>query len=202
MKTEIWNGFPIRFIEKEPGDWWAVAQDITDALGFAQAKDGSKRLPDKYKGRTKVPTPSGEQEMIILNEKGLYRLIMRSNKPEAEPFQDWVYDVLKTLREASGLEGFQVFRMLDKEHQNKAMKRLYDGIRSPVRVDFIKANVIANKAVSTRYGHPKMLKKEQMTPAMLAEREPILDDTVTAMAAKDSFGLDLSVSELVYGKYC
>lgn len=86
MKTEIWNEYPIRFVEKD-GEWWAVAKDITDALGFAQAKDATRKMPEKYKGRYKVPTTSGKskspetQEMIVLNEKGLYRLIMRSHKP-------------------------------------------------------------------------------------------------------------------------
>ncbi len=92
MKTELWNGYSIRFIEKD-GEWWAVANDVTSALGFKQAKDGTKKMPEKYKGVTKVPTLGGIQDMIILNEKGLYRLIMRSNKPEAEAFQDWVFDV-------------------------------------------------------------------------------------------------------------
>lgn len=49
MKTEIWNEYPIRFVEKD-GEWWAVAKDITDALGFAQAKDATRKMPEKYKG--------------------------------------------------------------------------------------------------------------------------------------------------------
>lgn len=116
MKTEYWNGYPIRFIEKDE-EWWAVAKDITDALGFSQAKDATRKMPAKYKGVYKVPITSEKakcpatQNMIVLNEKGLYRLIMRSNKPEAEDFQDWVYEMLKILRQSSGLEGFQIFRM-------------------------------------------------------------------------------------------
>lgn len=200
MKTELWLGHKIRFVEKN-GEWWAVAKDVTDALGFSQAKDATRKMSSKYKGAYKVPTLGGEQEMIILNEKGLYRLIMRSNKPEAEDFQDWVYEILRTLRQSTGLEGFQVFRMMDKEHQKAAMKKLCDGLDRPVRVDFIKANTIANKAVSTRYGHPKMLKKNQMTPQMLADRENVLADTVNLMIAKDSFKADWSVAEMVYAKH-
>lgn len=158
MKIEIWLGHKIRFVEKD-GEWWAVAKDVTDALGFSKPRDAVKVLKTKYKGVHKVPTLGGEQEMIILNEKGLYRLIMRSNKKEAEDFQDWVYEVLRTLRQSTGLEGFQVFRMMDKEHQKAAMKKLCDGLDNPVPVSFMKANTIANKAISTKYGHPKMLKK-------------------------------------------
>ncbi len=199
MKTETWNGHSIRFIQKD-GEWWAVAKDLTDALGFARANTGTRNMPAHYKGVQKVRTLGGEQEMLILNERGVYHLIMRSNKPEAVVFQDWVYGVLKTLREATGLEGFEVFRMLDKEHQKEAMKQLRDGLKKPVRVDFIKANTIANKAVSTRHGYPKMLKKQDMNPKMLQEREAILADTVELMTMRDRFGLDFSVSEAIYSQ--
>lgn len=197
MKIEFWNGYTIRFVEKD-GEWWAVAKDITDSLGFAQAKDATRKMPVKYKGAYKVPTLGGEQEMIVLNEKGLYRLIMRSHKPEAEEFQDWVYETLKILRQSNGLEGFQIFRMLDKDHQKEAMAKLKKGLKEPGRPDFIKANTIANKAVSTKYGYPKMVKKGDMTPEMLVDRQDLLDSTVELMGIKEKFSLDLSVSEEVY----
>lgn len=136
--------------------------------------------------------------MTILNEQGTYRLIMRSNKPEAEEFQDFVYDTLKKLREHSGLEGFEIFRMLDKEHQKEMMRTLSRNLKRPVQIDFIKANTIANKAVSTRHGYPKLVKKNDMTPEMLLEREGILTDTVELMSVKDRYGIDFSVSEAVY----
>ena len=88
--------------------------------------------------------------------------------------------------------------MLDKEHQKEAMKRLQDGLRKPQRVDYIKANTIADKAVSSRYGHPKMIKKGDMSPEMLAEREAILDDTVQLMALNDKYGMGISVSQTIY----
>lgn len=203
MKTEYWNGYPIRFIEKE-SEWWAVAKDITDALGFSQAKDATRKMPAKYKGVHKVPITSEKakcpatQNMIILNEKGLYRLIMRSNKPEAEDFQDWVYEMLKMFRQSSGLEGFQIFRMLDKEHQKEMMGKLSHALQHPIRVDFIKANTIANKAVSTKYGYPKMVKKADMSPAMLVDRQGLLESTVELMGFKEKYHLDLSVSKEVY----
>ena len=200
MKTENWNGHEIRFIEAK-GEWWAVASDIASAMGFKDAHTAIRKMKAKYKGRYKVPTLGGEQEMTILNEKGIYRMIMRSNRPEAEEFQDFVYDVLSTLREADGLAGFEIFRQLDKEHQKAEMKKLRDGLKQPVRVDFIKANTITNKAVSNKHGLPKMVKKGDMTPEMLKEREPILEDTVKLMCMKDEFGLDISVSDAVYKKY-
>jgi prophage antirepressor-like protein len=126
---------------------------------------------------------------------------MRSRRKEAEDFQDWVFETLKEMRQATGLEGFQVFRMLDKEHQKDAMKKLRDSLRKPVRVDFIKANTIANKAVSSKYGHPMLIKKDQMTPNMLVDRQGVLDDTVDLMDANERFNLGLSVSEKIYEKH-
>lgn len=185
MRTEIWNGYEIRFVEVNDG-WCAIANDIARAMGFRDSNTALRKMPRKYKGAYKVRDQKGNfQNTTILTEKGLYRLIMRSNKPEAEQFQDWVFDVIKTLREQTGLQGFEVFRMLDKEHQKAAMNKLRDGLNHPVRVNFIKANTVANKAISNKYDYPKMIKKGEMTPQMLAERESVLDDTVQLMELKD-----------------
>ena len=197
MNIENWSGHDIRFVEKD-GEWWAVATDIAEALGHRDAKNAIRILKDKYKSTHKMSTNKGSREVAILNEKGIYRLIMRSNKPEAEEFQDFVYETIKELREAAGYKGFEVFALLDKEHQKEAMRKLRDSLRKPVKVDFIKANTIANKAVSLKYGYPKMIKKADMNPAMLADRESLLDDTVELMSVNEKHGLGLSVSKEIY----
>lgn len=205
MKTEIWNGHSIRFVEIK-GEWWAVATDIAKALGHRDADNALKRMRDKYKGTYKVSITSGKarsrksQDMTVLNEKGIYRLIMRSNKPEAEAFQDWVYELLTTLRKKANLEGFQVFRMLDKDIQKEQMALIYNNIPEPSKRDYIKANTIADKAVSNKFGHAKMVKKADMSPEMLKARPKVLEDTVALMIAKERFGLDISVSEVIYQK--
>ena len=200
MRKENWNGHGIRFVEVN-GEWWAVLKDVCDALGL-DTRMTSRRLEDEVLKRHVVDDSLGrDQEMLIVNEYGIYDTIFRSNKPEAKQFRRWVYDLLKELREADGLAGFQIFRQLDKEHQKAEMKKLRDGLKQPVRVDFIKANTITNKAVSNKHGLPKMVKKGDMTPEMLKVREPILEDTVKLMGMKDEFGLDISVSDAVYKKY-
>lgn len=199
MKTEIWNEHEIRFFEIN-NEWWAVAKDVAKSLGIVSIKDSLRKMDSRYKGAYKVPTLGGSQKMLILNEKGLYRLIMRSNKKEAEHFQDWIFDVIKQLRQSVGLEGFQVFRMLDKEHQKEAMAKLSHSISKPKPKDFMKANTIANKAVSNFYGYSKMVKKKDMTPEMLIDRESILDETVELMGIKEKYGLNFSVSEKIYNR--
>ena len=197
MKTEIWNGYPIRFVEKN-GEWWAVLKDVCDGLGL-KTYDVSRRIKDMVSTHN-LETVGGKQQMLIVNEFGIYDTVFQSRKSEAKEFRYWVYEMLKQLRQATGLEGFQIFRMLDKEHQKEAMRHLQQSLKNPVRVDFIKANTIANKAISNRYGYPKMVKKADMTPQMLVEREPILEDTVELMGVNDKYDLGISVSEQIYKK--
>lgn len=203
MKTEIWNNHEIRFVEKD-GAWWAVAKDVADALDYRDAHNMVRNIDPKDKGTHKVSTTSNKtkcpqtQEMLVITEFGIYDAVFSSHKPEAKEFKRWVYEVIKRLRQSAGLEGFEIFRMLDKEHQKEMMSNLNQSLRKPVRVDFIKANTIANKAVSTKYGYPKMVKKADMTPDMLVDRQVLLEDTVGLMSIKDKFGLELSVSEEIY----
>lgn len=200
IRIENWMGYEIRFVEKHPGDWWAVLADLTAALGLI-AKKVKQRLPKEVLSKYTLLTTGGPQEMLIVNEYGIYETVFESRKQEAKDFKRWVFDMLKLLRQSTGLEGFQIFRMLDKEHQKEAMARLKEGFGDPGKPDFIKANTIANKAVSTMFGYPKMIKKDQMTPEMLVCRQEVLDDTVNLMSTVDKFGLDIKVSTTIYSQY-
>jgi len=200
MKIEDWNGHPIRFVERD-GEWWAVLKDVCDALGLRTDKAIVRLEDDTLKRGVSIPDSTGRaQEMALVNEYGIYDVIFRSYKPEAKEFRRWVYKMLARLRKQTGLEGFEIFRMLDKEHQKEMMRTLSQNLENPVRIDFIKANTIADKAVSTRHGYLKMIKKKDMTPAMLIDREGILADTVELMSVKNKYNMDFSVSETVYRK--
>lgn len=129
------------------------------------------------------------------------RLKMRSNKPEALDFQDWICDVLVELRQAIGLKGFEVFRMLDKQKQKEAMDNLKNGIEGISKRDYLKAQTISNKAVSNVFGFAKMLKKQDMTRKMLELRQQILDETVDFMIFVNKYNLNLSISDHIYNKY-
>lgn len=200
MKTEIWNGHIIRFVEVND-EWWAVAVDVCSALGLEQVTRAIATLKDGVTISKVIDSLGREQEVNILNEKSIYKLVFKSRKREAEEFQDWVFEVVRELRRKTGFEGFEVFRMLDKEHQKEAMKKLQEGLHDPIKIDYIKANTISNKAVSTKFGHKKMIKKSEMTPQMLTNREEILNDTVELMSVKDKFSLDLSISNEIYKKH-
>ena len=199
IRVENWNGHAIRFIEKSQDDWWAIAKDVTVALGYSQTQAMTKHLKSKYLTSSRLDGMNAK--ITLINEQGIYKAVTRSQRPEAEEFEDWIFNMIKILRKSSGLEGFQIFRMLDREHQKETMSKLSQKLDNPVRVDFIKANTIANKAVSSMNKHPKMLKKEQMTPDMLIQRQRILGDIVDLMALTNKFDIGISVSDTIYSKY-
>lgn len=83
----------------EHGEPWFLAKDVCDYLEIANPSNAYGRIPAEDRGVSTVDTPSGPQEMVVINEPGLYRLIFQSRKPEAEAFKRWVFrDLLPTLR--------------------------------------------------------------------------------------------------------
>lgn len=200
MKTEIWNEHSIRFVQVED-EWWAVGKDVATALGYVKPENAIINHVSKEDKTSTLIQGTGsnyKSKAIIINEFGTYDLVFSSKLPKAKEFKRWVFNVIKQLRQSAGIEGFQIFRTMDKEHQKKMMSNLSKSLNKPVRRDFIKANMIANKAVSMKNGYPKMVKKNEMSPEMLTQREPILKDTVDLMSVKDKFNLDISVSKSIY----
>ena len=81
------------------GEPWFVAVDVCAALHINNNRMALERLDDDEKGVSVMDTPGGPQKMSIINESGLYALILTSRKPEAKKFKKWVTsEVLPTLR--------------------------------------------------------------------------------------------------------
>ncbi|WP_281545237.1 phage antirepressor [Grimontia sp. SpTr1] len=100
----------IRVIEQN-GEPWFIAKDVAELLDY---KETHKAVSRHCKGGTKrpVPTQSGIQEMVIIPERDVYRLIMRSKLPEAEKFEDWVVsDVLPSIRKTGNYSTADLSRM-------------------------------------------------------------------------------------------
>jgi len=84
------------------GKPWFVARDVLEALGFDLSNVGNKiaHVPEKWRGSYPIATPSGEQTMLILSLEGLFHFLNRSDKPDAQPFQEWVNgEVLVSIHE-------------------------------------------------------------------------------------------------------
>ena len=95
---------PVRTVQRD-GEPWFVLKDVCSALGMdtTQLKKVTDRLEPDEKARNLITTPGGEQESWIINESGLYNVILRSDKPEARPFRKWVTsEVLPSIRKTGG----------------------------------------------------------------------------------------------------
>ncbi|ETK36184.1 phage antirepressor [Microbispora sp. ATCC PTA-5024] len=93
------TGQPVRtvLIDGEP---WFVGRDACEILGIADARASLNLLDEDERDSIPVTDSMGRQQMtIVINEPGLYSLILRSRKPEAKAFKRWVtHDVLPAIR--------------------------------------------------------------------------------------------------------
>lgn len=80
----------IRVIADQSGEPWFVAKDICDALGLKNIAMALSKIPDHHKGVNSIDTLGGIQRLNFVDEPGLYRLILRCKKKEADPFIEWV----------------------------------------------------------------------------------------------------------------
>lgn len=87
------------------GEPWFVGRDACDLLALSDLQSSLRQLDDDEKGRHSVPTPGGYQQMTVINESGLYSLILRSRRPEAKAFKRWVtHEVLPAIRRTGQYE--------------------------------------------------------------------------------------------------
>ena len=94
----------VRIIVDEDGNPLFCAADVCAALGYGNSRE-ALRKHCKAEGVTKCDTPtnSGIQSIAYIDERNLYRLVMRSKLESAERFQDWVCgEVLPTIRKTGG----------------------------------------------------------------------------------------------------
>lgn len=111
LQSLFYQNQQIRMVTKA-GELWFVAKDVCDILGVANSRDALKSVPDDEKmtvaeadGQKKR---GGAQFYTIINEPGFYRLIFKSNKPEAEDFKHWVFHkVLPSIRKTGMYDLYQ-----------------------------------------------------------------------------------------------
>lgn len=98
------NNYNVRVlvIQNEP---WFCLSDICKVLTVDRSSDLIRSLDSKGVVKNLTPTNGGNQNLNYINEPNLYRVIFRSNKPEAKQFQDWVFnEVLPTIRKTGRYE--------------------------------------------------------------------------------------------------
>ncbi len=88
----------IRVVQQDSEPWF-VAADVCRALELSDVSKTLERLDDDEKGTNSIRTPGGFQRMSIINEPGLYTLVLGSRKPEAKTFKRWItHEVLPSIR--------------------------------------------------------------------------------------------------------
>ena len=147
IRVENWCEYDIRFVNIK-GNWYAVLKDLCDALKLRTAAINQRLDPDMLE-KVVIPTsdiPSKynrsevisndvtsdhgsngvtssrarkSQQMIVINEEGIYETLFTSRKLEARKFRRWTFKTLKRLRSDVGLKGWEVLKMTDKEVQDE-----------------------------------------------------------------------------------
>lgn len=89
----------IRAVELN-GEPWFVGKDVALALGYEKPTDAVRKHVDaEDRGISKMETPSGKQDMTIVNESGLYSLVLSSKLPNAKKFKRWITtEVIPSIR--------------------------------------------------------------------------------------------------------
>ena len=89
------------------GEVWFVGKDVAEKLGYGEGKSPvnavAKHVDEEDKGVTEMMTPGGMQKVTIINESGLYSLILGSRLPGAKAFKRWITaEVIPSIRRTGG----------------------------------------------------------------------------------------------------
>jgi len=172
---EYLNGMQVRVVMKDD-DPWFILQDVCNILSLTNVSKVASRLVISERGFGQFDTPGGKQMMTIVNESGLYAVILRSDKREALPFRVWVTsEVLPAIRKTGrySLEDteWQIFRNLSKLLYNVQCNAISDTAkaynidkRTEVRIlmneaDFINDMVFKTSSKTWRLRNPEAAKK-------------------------------------------
>ena len=98
IQTWAFSDMLIRTIQIENAPYF-VGKDVATALEYKQATDMTKYLDEDEVSTCTIPTSGGNQEMLVINEPGLYHAIFMSRKESAKEFRRWVTnEVLPAIR--------------------------------------------------------------------------------------------------------
>ena len=103
LKTFTFGTYAVRTVEHQ-GDLWWVLKDVCEVLEISNHKMTAQRLDGDEVSQTDLTDSLGRQQSTtIINESGLYSVILRSDKPQAKPFRKWVTsEVLPSIRKTGG----------------------------------------------------------------------------------------------------
>ena len=102
FKNEMFG--EVRTLTNEQGETFFVCKDVAQALGYSNTRKALQdHVDDEDKGVTKRDTLGGIQQMVVINESGLYSLVLSSKLPQAKEFKRWITsEVLPQIRQTGG----------------------------------------------------------------------------------------------------
>lgn len=173
------------------GTPWLVGKDVAIALGYKNPQRAIRDHVDtEDQGVTKTVTPSGEQEMLIINESGLYSLILSSKMPKAKAFKHWVtsevlpaihktgaYESVKAKQHIEQLEATNAQLNMAIQNVSNAKAELADIIN--LRNDFIKhRDNYKARFLQAKADYGKMCDNLRQAESLVAQAQANLDSRI------------------------
>lgn len=166
------------------GEPWFVAADVCKALELGNPSMTVERLDADEKGISSIDTLGGKQRMAIINEPGLYSLVLSSRKPEAKAFKRWItHEVIPAIRKYGGymtkslleqvLENPNLIyefarRMLAEQQKNERLKQELD--RAKPKADYYDAFIHPESCTNIRATAKELKVPEKMFTAFLIRK--------------------------------
>mgnify|MGYP000257064065 FL=1 len=178
----------VRVIERNNEPWF-VGKDVAEALGYSQpAKAIREHVKDTHKGVSEMDTPGGRQQIIIIDEAGLYSLVLRSKLPAAEAFQEWVVaEVIPSIRKTGSYS-------VNQEIKAREVEARLNNSRARVASTFLK---VAQMTDLLEYKHICQQKAaEVLSGVPLLPMQSINENTLSA----DEVGKELGISGNMVGR--
>ena len=166
------------------GEPWFVAADVCRALEIGNPSMTVERLDDDEKGISTIDTLGGKQRMTIINEPGLYSLVLSSRKPEAKAFKRWItHEVIPAIREYGGymtkslleqvLENPSLIyefarRMLAEQQKNERLRQELE--RAKPKADYYDAFIHPESCTNIRATAKELKVPEKMFTAFLIRK--------------------------------
>jgi len=138
----------IRTVEID-GQIWFVGKDVAVILGYENtSRDVNRHVDDEDKGATEMVTPGGKQKIVIINESGLYSLILSSKLPTAKKFKRWVTaEILPLVRKTGGYVGNdELFVNTYLPFADESVKALFGATLSTIRQQNKQIEIMKPKA--------------------------------------------------------
>ena len=145
-------------IENEP---WFVGRDIATVLGYSNPPKAVRtHVDEEDKGVNEMDTPGGKQKIIVINESGLYSLILSSKLPNAKKFKRWVTsEVLPTLRKTGSYakaptDPRQLLKLTIEAHEQTAqrvdvLEEKVSSLEKSTTIDSSQQNILERIAKAT-----------------------------------------------------